>query len=81
MLAIRQYRIFNIAIFDLVFSLVGMIIVLFIAKNKYYKNLKTINFVLAAILITIPLGIFFHIIFGINTQLNYMLGISNEPER
>ena len=81
MLAIRKYRLFNIAIFDVVASIIGIIIIFIIAKNKYYKNLQTKNFILAALVVTFPLAIFFHIIFGVNTQLNYELGLSNKPER
>lgn len=81
MLSIRQYRVFNIAIFDLILSFIGMIIIFLIAKNKYYKELNTQNFVLASLFVTIPISILFHVIFGINTQLNYNLGLSNKPER
>lgn len=81
MLAIRKYRVFNIAIFDLVSSLIGMIIIFLIAKNKYFKELKIENFILAAIFVTIPIGITFHILFGVNTQLNHNLGLSKKPDR
>lgn len=81
MLAIRKYRVFNIAIFDLVSSLIGMIIIFLIAKNKYFKELKIENFILAAIFVTIPIAITFHILFGVNTQLNHNLGLSKKPDR
>jgi hypothetical protein len=78
---IRSYRIFGIAIFDLVLSIFGVVFIFLIAKNYKFKNLDTWKFILAGILLTIPIGIVFHIIFGVNTQLNYNLGLSRPPKK
>lgn len=78
---IRSYRIFSIAIFDLVLSMIGMVLIFLIAKQYHFKSLETWRFVFAGIIVAIPVGIVFHIIFGINTQLNYNLGLSGPPKR
>lgn len=77
---IRSHRVFNIAIFDLVLSVVGTVIVFLFAWWKWFPKLHWWKFVIAGVLLTIPLGIFFHVIFGVNTQLNYTLGLSNKPQ-
>ena len=76
---IRKYRIFGMAIFDLVFGVIGLTIAFLIAKHIFFPSLKTAPFVVAAILLTIPTGIIFHIIFGVNTSLNNRLGLSRAP--
>ena len=76
---LRKYRIFGISLFDLLTSIIGLIIIFLIAKYFHFKNLKSINFIIAGVLLAIPLGIIFHIIFGTNTTLNYYLGLSNKP--
>ena len=80
MLAVRNYRIFGMAIFDLVLAMVGLVLVFLLARWKHFPNLKVWPFVLAGILLTIPVGIVFHIIFGTNTHLNYQLGLSNKRQ-
>ena len=77
---LRSHRIFGIALFDLILALIGTIIIFLIAKWKWFPHLKAINFVIAAVLLTIPLGIFFHVIIGRDTTLNYKLGLSNKPK-
>jgi len=76
---IRSHRILGIALFDLLLAIVGTVIILLIAKWKWFPGLKNVNFVIAGILLAIPLGIFFHIIIGKNTTLNYKLGLSKKP--
>jgi len=77
---IRSRRIFGIALFDLILAIVGAVLILLIAKWKWFPHLNTLNFVVAGILLAIPLGIFVHIIVGKDTTLNYKLGLSNEPK-
>lgn len=77
---LRSHKIFGIAIFDLTLSVIGMIIIFTAAWYFSFKNLELWKFILAAILLTIPVGIVFHIIFGVNTFLNYKLGLSNIPK-
>lgn len=78
-LSIRKYKIFGLAIFDLVLSLIGMIIFFMIMWKWHFPDLNPLNFVIVAILLTIPVGIVFHVTFGINTTLNKTLGLSNSP--
>ncbi len=79
LIKLRSYRIFGIALFDLIIAIIGTILILLLARFKWFPNLSITPFVLVGILLTIPLGIFFHIIFGVNTTLNYRLKLSNKP--
>ena len=76
---LRSWRLWNIALFDLIVGLVGTVILMLILWKVHFSKLHWLNFVIAGILLTIPLGIFFHILFGVNTQLNYRLGLSDKP--
>lgn len=76
---LRSYKIFGLAIFDLSISFVFMIILFMISWRVHFRKLYWWKFVLAAIFVTIPIGITFHILFGTNTTLNYELGLSNKP--
>ena len=67
----RSYRIFKIALFDLILSFVLVIWIL-----SYFG----VDWKVSALL-TLPIGIISHYIFNIDTQLNYYLGLSNEPKR
>lgn len=78
---LRLYRIFNIAIFDLTLSIFFITIVFIIAHQIYFKSLSIIPFIIAGILLTIPIGILTHVIVGANTMLNYYLGLSKRPNR
>ena len=80
--SIRSHRIFGIAIFDLVMSMVLLaLFFVIIWYLRYRENLNVINFIIAGILLAIPLGIFFHVLFGVDTTLNYKLGLSNAPKK
>lgn len=76
---INKYRIFGLRLFDLILSLVIMVIIFLMVWKYHYPQLNYWNFVIAAVLLTIPLGIVFHVIFGVNTELNYKLGLSYQP--
>lgn len=66
---LRTPKIFNIAIFDLSATL------LFAYYLAVRFNGNKIYYMVGALL----LGIFVHWIFGINTMLNYYLGLSDVP--
>lgn len=70
---IRQYRIFNMAIFDWVATLIGAYLLnLFLFhKFEYWK----------VALGTIILGIIVHKILGVRTMFNYYLGLGEKPIR
>lgn len=76
---LRKHKFFGLAIFDLVTSFIGVIILFLIAWKTYFQYLNIWKFIMAAIIVTIPISITFHILFGLNTQLNYTLGLSNKP--
>lgn len=76
----HSYRLFNIAIFDLLGTvLIAYLISIFIEinfihniSNYYYKLFKFIY----VFLILFSLGIFLHYIFCVKTTINTMLGIA-----
>ena len=76
---LRSHKIFGLAIFDLSISFVFIISLFMISWKSHFPNLNWRNFFITAILVTIPIGIVFHVLFGVNTQLNYTIGLSNKP--
>lgn len=74
---LRSYKLFDIALFDLILSAIGMIIVFVLARNKYFPALPYEPFVMYAVALTIPVGIVFHVLTGTNTAISYKLGLSN----
>jgi ABC-type Fe3+-siderophore transport system permease subunit len=76
---LRSHKIFGLAIFDIITSIIGMVIIFILFWKWHFSKLKVGNFILAGILLALPFGIIIHIIFGINTSLNYKLGLSNKP--
>jgi len=77
---LRSFRIFGIALFDLGVSMIIMVLVFLLIQSLLYPKLNKINFIVAAILLTVPIGIVVHLLFNVNTTLNYYLGLSNIPE-
>jgi hypothetical protein len=73
---LRTYKIFDLAVFDLVTSVLGMVILFVILHRLFFNKLRLINFIIAGVLLAIPFGIIIHILFGINTSLNFKLGLS-----
>jgi NADH:ubiquinone oxidoreductase subunit 3 (subunit A) len=78
---IRSHKIFGLAIFDLSMSFIGVIAIFMVAWRIHFRNLDWWKFLIAAIIVTIPIGITFHVLFGTNTALNYKLGLSNKPSK
>jgi hypothetical protein len=76
---IRQYKILGLSIFDIITSILGMIILFLLMWKWHFSELNPWNFVVAGILLAIPVGIVFHVIFGVNTTLNSRLGLSRKP--
>lgn len=66
---LRSYRISEMALFDIIASVIGMIWL------SSYIDISKLN----AALLAIPIGVITHWVLGINTELNYKLGISNKP--
>ena len=78
---IRSVRIFGIALFDLSLAIVGTVALMLLFWYVHYRDLKWWPFVIAGILLAVPLGIFFHVAFGINTTLNHKLGLSRSVKK
>lgn len=76
---IRKPRILGMSIFDIVTGFLGMVIVFLLAWKWHFPKLSPWRFVGAAVLLMFPVGIAFHIVFGVNTSLNYRLGLSYKP--
>lgn len=78
-MSIRSQRIFGLSLFDLILSVICMIILFLLIRRIFFETFSVAPFIISAILLTIPVGIFFHLIFGVNTELNYKLGLSDPP--
>ena len=78
---LREHKIFGLAIFDLSISFIGIIVIFLIAWKMHYPRLDWWKFVIAAIIVTIPISITFHTLFGVNTELDYALGLSDKPKK
>lgn len=77
--ALRSYRIYKIALFDVVVASILLIIIFLIARKYLFKHVGIYTTIIVALLSVFPIGIITHVIFGIKTQLNYKLGLSNKP--
>lgn len=76
---LRSYRILGLALFDVVTAILGTVTLFVVAKLIWFPSLSTSTFVLAGVITAIPLGVVAHALLGINTTLNYRLGLSNMP--
>ena len=79
---LRIHKLAGIALFDLILSMSMMIITFLVAWKIKYRDgniYGSLKFVVAAILLTIPFGIIAHVLFGVDTRLNYILGLSDKP--
>ena len=70
---IRSYRIWGMAIFDWVLTLIGAYILNWYVfpRERYWKVL----------ILTVFIGIVTHRVMGIPTMFNYYLGVGEMPER
>lgn len=87
---LRQFKIFNMAIFDLSFTiLIVFLLHLYMwsypysitEKEKLNRNIAMyfISLILF-IIVAIGLGTVFHYIFGIKSALSYYLGFNGKPD-
>jgi hypothetical protein len=79
-LSIRRYRICGMSIFDIVGGMLAMILLFLIAWRWHFHDLSPWPFVGAAVLVTVPVANTAHVLFGVNTSLNYSLGLSHNPK-
>ena len=77
--SLRSHRVFGIAIFDLTLGAVGMALLFLLAWRLKFHHLSPAHFLLAGVVLTIPVGIAVHVLTGTNTTLNYRLGLSGKP--
>ena len=78
---LRSHKIFGLAIFDLSISFISLILLFLLSWKIHFKHLNIFNFIIAAIIVTIPISITLHVLFGVNTQLDYFLGLSDKPHK
>ena len=76
---LRSHKIFGLAIFDLVVSFTVIIVIFLVAWRYHFGSLDWWKFIIAAVVVTLPISVTFHVLFGVNTRLNYELGLSNSP--
>ena len=79
-MTIRKYKIFGLAVFDLIIGVIGLVGIFLLMWKWHFPELNAWHFIIAAVLLTIPTGILFHVLFGVNTKLNYKLGLSESPK-
>ena len=78
---IRSVRIFGLAVFDLSLAIVGTALLMLLFWYIHFRDMAWWPFVVAGILLAIPIGIFVHAAFGINTRLNHALGLSHRVKK
>ena len=78
---LRSHRLFDIALFDVIGSILGIMIIIAIAQNHFRGSYHWKESLIAGLICALPLGIFFHVLSGTNTELNYKLGLSEMPIR
>ncbi len=77
---IREPKIFGMAIFDWTATLIAVYIITWFV-NKRYPGYGFIKMFIVLAIITTIVAIIVHKIFGINTMLNYYLGLNPKPKR
>jgi glycopeptide antibiotics resistance protein len=77
---IRDYRIFGVAIFDLVLASIGVVLLMLIFRQTFRPKSPALPYILAGLVVVIPIGIFVHAAFDVKTHLNWKLGLSAKPE-
>ena len=76
---LRQPKIFDMAIFDWVATLVVAYIIAVLVHERLAVKPDKTRFIILTSVLAIILGIFVHIVMGIPTGLNYHLGLSQRP--
>jgi hypothetical protein len=72
---LRSFRIAGIAVFDVVLSIIGLLITL-----RFFKPNRPQHFYLSwALVLVFPIAIITHLLLGIPTTLNYYMGLSQHP--
>lgn len=73
---LRSFRLFGIALFDLISAFLGMIIISLILRKFMFNSVSVEKTVLIAVLLTLPIGIVTHYVIGTKTTLNGYLNLN-----
>lgn len=74
---IRSYRLFDIALFDLITAIIGLYLVI---KWTFPNRQSSFHWSWTAVLL-LPVSIISHLVFKTPTTLNFYLGLSERPLR
>jgi hypothetical protein len=74
---LRKPKIFDMALFDWVSSILLTLYISYKYNNDKYDNIIFIK----SLIIMIILAVSIHYIFNINTKFNYYLGLNDNPKR
>lgn len=77
---LRSARVWDMAVFDLVVSFFGIVLIAEMIRRKWFPNEDRTRVAYMAAAATLPLAIATHWFLEIDTALNYKLGISNNPK-
>jgi hypothetical protein len=79
----RSNRFLGMSSFDLFLSIILSAVILtlsnMIVNKRRNKPVHYVNLLLIGAFSAIPLGIYFHALFGVDTFLNWKLGLSEKP--
>jgi hypothetical protein len=80
----RSNRCLGMSSFDLFLSMVLSSVILTasnaVINTKRKKPIHYPNLIFIGLFSAIPLGIYFHALFGVDTFLNWKLGLSEKPD-
>lgn len=68
---LRSFRLGGIALFDLITAFAGMVLLAYILHKVWFPKSNLKMFIFVAILLTIPVGMVFHWLFGVKTKLRF----------
>lgn len=74
---VRSFRIFDIALFDLIASIIG----LYYLFSFLYPNQPNVFYWSWVAVLVLPISVVAHLLTGTPTMLNYYLGLSPKPIR
>jgi hypothetical protein len=73
--SLRRYKILGLAAFDLISGIIGMVALFLLSKWYYGNKAPWWNYAISALIVTIPIGIAIHVLFGVSTALNRYIGL------
>ncbi len=76
---LRQYKIFDMAIFDWLATLICAYLFAIFVHNKNNIKIDKTKYIILTTIFFIILSIYIHVTFNIDTMFGYYLGLSNLP--